>query len=322
MASTGGCGNSTTNSLPRPSPGLEAVTVPPCSATRLRTMARPSPKPPCERSSDCRFCTNRSNTRSSSSGLHPDALVLDADPHASVAQFRGEHDPGLGVAVLGGVRQQVGQHLREARRIGVDHQAPGGNRDVQDLPLPLEDRARQLDGTAGDLGQFDPFLPKFDLPVRDPRDVEQVVDEPHQALDLSLDDVLLARRLILEAHQLQRRQDRRQRIAQLVAEHGQELVLGQRRGLRPHARLFEFPCLAARACTVRSTSARAASSARASSSASRACSRASLSSPRATRSSTARAEHAGQQRHEGPEGVDGLAFSGGPDEDQDDPGAE
>ena len=44
--------------------------------------------------------------------------------------------------------------------------------------------------------------------------------------------LLLDAALAAQLHQLQRGQDRRERIAQLVAEHGQELVLGAVRRLR------------------------------------------------------------------------------------------
>jgi hypothetical protein len=53
------------------------------------------------------------------------------------------------------------------------------------------------------------------------------VAEVNQVRDLTLDDRLLAHRGLIatHAHELHRREDRRERIAQLVAEHRQELVL-------------------------------------------------------------------------------------------------
>ena len=45
--------------------------------------------------------------------------------------------------------------------------------------------------------------------------------------NLSLDDVLLARLLAAQTQQLKRGQNRRERISQLVSEHGQELVFGR-----------------------------------------------------------------------------------------------
>ena len=55
-------GSFTTKRLPRPSPSLAAVIVPPCSSTRPLASARPMPRPPAERSSaDC-SCANIVNT--------------------------------------------------------------------------------------------------------------------------------------------------------------------------------------------------------------------------------------------------------------------
>ena len=58
--------------------------------------------------------------------------------------------------------------------------------------------------------------------------IEQVVDEPHHVSDLSLEHLALALEdlRIAQLHQLERGHGRRQRVAQLVPEHGEELVLG------------------------------------------------------------------------------------------------
>ena len=81
---------------------------------------------------------------------------------------------------------------------------------------------------ASDLGSSTGSRCELDLAARDARDVEQVVDQARQVPHLALDDRALAFAGVdaAQAHQLQRGQDRRQRVAQLVAEHGQELVLG------------------------------------------------------------------------------------------------
>jgi hypothetical protein len=58
--------------------------------------------------------------------------------------------------------------------------------------------------------------------------VEQVVDHARQVRDLALDDATLPPlvRTVAPGHDLERSDDGRERIAQLVAEHGEELVLG------------------------------------------------------------------------------------------------
>ena len=70
----------------------------------------------------------------------------------------------------------------------------------------------------------------LDHAARDARDLEQVVDQAHEMVHLALHDVCdLRRRGIGRAARILSRceagEQRRQRIAQLVAERGQELVL-------------------------------------------------------------------------------------------------
>ncbi len=67
------------------------------------------------------------------------------------------------------------------------------------------------------------------LSLRDARDVEQIVDEADHVLRLPLDDRLRPQRLLgPRLHALQDEDavaDRRERIAQLVREHAQEVIL-------------------------------------------------------------------------------------------------
>ena len=95
------------------------------------------------------------------------------------------------------------------------------------LPL-LEQRAGALDRRRDDVADFDRVPAKVDLAAGNPRDVEQIVDQPHQVAHLPVDDrpFALGAGIAAQRHQLQRRQDGRERIPQLVAEHRQELVLG------------------------------------------------------------------------------------------------
>ena len=72
------------NSLPVPGPSLRAETDPPCSSTRLRTIVRPMPRPPCERSSACRSCTNRSKMCGSISGAMPIPVSRTDSTHLAI----------------------------------------------------------------------------------------------------------------------------------------------------------------------------------------------------------------------------------------------
>ena len=97
----------------------------------------------------------------------------------------------------------------------------------------LNQRRDGLDRFRDGIAQRDPLDVQLHLAARHARDVEQIVDEPRQVDELPLDDLLLARELRAAAHldEVQRSDDRRQRIAQLVAEHREKLVLGARRPL-------------------------------------------------------------------------------------------
>jgi hypothetical protein len=140
---------------------------------------------------------------------------------------RAQAHPAARFGIAGRIGEQVRYHLRHAHRIAVAPQA-GLNLGFKMVGTLLEQRAGHLDRLAQHLRQGGAFDAQHDLAARDARDVEQVVHQAHQVLDLALDDLALARMGVLaaHAHQLQRGDDRRQRVAQLVAQHRQELVLG------------------------------------------------------------------------------------------------
>src|SRR4051812_39034002 len=68
-----------------------------------------------------------------------------------------------------------------------------------------------------------------ELAARDARDVEEIVDEPRHLVDLAVDHRArpfeLRREAALLGEQRDRVADRRERVAQLVRQHGEELVL-------------------------------------------------------------------------------------------------
>ncbi len=78
----------------------------------------------------------------------------------------------------------------------------------------------------------------------DPRDVEQVVDHPHHVLDLPLhhavDAVKRRPGIPGQPHQLEAGAQRRERVAQLVRERGEEFVLTPVGVAQAFARLHLF----------------------------------------------------------------------------------
>ena len=127
----------------------------------------------------------------------------------------------------------------EPGRVAVDAKAVPWHVHLQRVVPLFEQRAGHLDRFRDHLGHLDDLGLELDAAAGDAGDVEQVVDQPREMVHLALDDgaFALRTRLAAQLHQLQRREDRRQRIAQLVSEHRQELVLRAVGTLRGHAQV-------------------------------------------------------------------------------------
>ena len=87
-----------------------------------------------------------------------------------------QRDVAAGVGVLRGVGQQIREHLRESR-VAVDDQRLVRDPDLEVVLLAVEQRARDLDRLRDRVAQIDGRPLELDLAARDPRDVEQVVDQ-------------------------------------------------------------------------------------------------------------------------------------------------
>src|SRR3954462_3015381 len=155
------------------------------------------------------------------------AVVADGDDDLVALAPAGEGDPPARVRVLRGVGEQVREHLGEPHRIAVDDETRGGNVERKVMAVLLEERTRDLDGLPDHFVELDRRSLELDLPPRDPGNVEEIVDQPGEVPDLPLDDGALVDGdvAVAQADELERRHDGRERIAQLVAEHGEELVL-------------------------------------------------------------------------------------------------
>src|SRR3569833_1364719 len=91
----------------------------------------------------------------------------------------------------------------------------------------IDERRRDLDRLRDRVAQIDLLRLQHDLAAAHLGHVEESVDEVHHVIDLALDHRVLARErgIAAQLDQLERGHDRRERVAQLVAEHRQELVL-------------------------------------------------------------------------------------------------
>ena len=154
----------------------------------------------------------------------------DADLHLAVRSSRGgDVDVRAVGRELRCIRQQIADHLREPDHVAVDLQRLRRRIDRHRLPPCGDHRPRGLERALDDI-LCDQALPlQLDLVAGDARDVQQVVDEAREMRGLPLQDAahLPDGRRLVGARAKNRRdvEDRRERIAQLVRQHREELVL-------------------------------------------------------------------------------------------------
>ena len=226
-------GSATRNS--EPAPGAGAASPRPC-----RRAARPGGAPasgrrrgrPALRSSERLPCSNSSNMCGSSSASMPMPLsrTLMHAPGPGAASARRSIAPPSSVylaALLSRLAttcdepREVAAQPRPARRAAAA--CSWWRRAVDERPrasrCACATTARRSSGSRL----------QRDLALADARDVEQVLDQARQLRDLAVGDVGGPGQLRLgrrePADHLERGADRRERVAQLVREHRQELVL-------------------------------------------------------------------------------------------------
>ena len=170
----------TTNSLPRPRPSL-------CAVDRA---AVHFDDPLHEREADAEAAAR---APAGAIGLaehveHPrqhlrvdaHAGVRDADHGLVAVAAEGDRDRLARLAVLCAVVQQVGEHLREPRAVGVARR-PAAPRRVTVTDCPAVPSTGSLVSTASLIAAARSIgsQRRLHLAGRDARDVEQVVDQPH-----------------------------------------------------------------------------------------------------------------------------------------------
>ena len=127
--------------------------------------------------------------------------------------------------VLDRVRDEIGDDLIDAHRIGFDDQRVfgkcGAQRDVLLVGQRLHDRER----LPREVAQIEVLFLEHDLSGGDARQIEQVVHQPREMTRLALDEL---RMLVIEMPvfvvHLRREENRAERIAQLVSEDGEEPI--------------------------------------------------------------------------------------------------
>ena len=162
-------------------------------------------------------------------------LGRDADPGVADAQYRvtafhvrGHRDLSTARRELHRIVQHVREHLYEAGRIAVNPDRRRRRLHIESMLGSLCEGHRAFQRDLYQIRQPHTLAAEPDLVRRNPRHIEQVLDQADELFHLPLDDGACVRRdqrgdILLQPFQCE--SNRRQRIAQLVSERRQELVL-------------------------------------------------------------------------------------------------
>ena len=158
-----------------------------------------------------------------------DAVVAHMDQHIRFITLDLDVDPAIRVSVFGGIREQVFHNLNQPVTVSIDWNGLLRQVHAQLLVLALDHGPHRLDRIEHLLAQHQTLAAQLDLALGDARDIEQVIDQSGHVPQLALAHGHCLPgsgfRLHSPAQQTDRIANRRQRIAQLVRQHRQELIL-------------------------------------------------------------------------------------------------
>src|SRR5262249_42746779 len=141
----------------------------------------------------------------------------------------GQADAPARLGIFAGVVEQVGHDLGQAGGGGVHDGRPGRQLDGQGVSGGFDVGPAGLQGVVGGGGQVQALPGQVDLARGDARHVHEVVDQPRQVVDLAVQhgEGLGGGGGVAEAQaeDLHGVADGGQGVAQLVGEHGEEVVL-------------------------------------------------------------------------------------------------
>ena len=160
---------------------------------------------------------------------HADAGVPHRDHGFAAASLRDQPDAAAGLGELGGVAQEIRHRLRQPDRIGVEVDRLVGQHNSELLAAGLHERAARLDRRAKHGREVHTLCAQVEAIAGDPGHIDQIVDEPghlpHLALDRGKRPLRFRRERVLAVQDLDGVTYGRQRVAQLVRQYRQELVL-------------------------------------------------------------------------------------------------
>ena len=216
------------NSLPFPSPALRASMRPPCSASTRRTSVSPRPRPPLVRASELSTCVKRSKMFSSISGARPmpvSRTLKTASPWScvSVSSIR---PPGL--VYLAAFSSRLEMTCSNRTRIAVDAHGGVGQRERQRVPQRsargrAASAASRAMATRSMGSRRSSMLPRLMRATSSSSSTSRT----RFCVCRSIISMQLRRGhgLVGALQQMDGMHDRRERVPQLMGEHGQELVL-------------------------------------------------------------------------------------------------
>ncbi len=158
-----------------------------------------------------------------------DAVVAHADHHVVELAFCGDLDAPLPFGVLGRVEDEVLEDLLQAHAVGDDPERLLRKLHDHLVPADLDLALAGLDRVANLVVDVERLAAQLDGPARDPRDIQQVLDQARHLRHLAVHRLEQRLRSLgldfLGAQHVNRGAHGCQRVAQLVGEGRQEFVL-------------------------------------------------------------------------------------------------
>ena len=199
-------------------------------------MARPSPRPPCARSSACGPCTKRSKTRGSISAAMPIAGVAHAQHRPSSPSRVADDRDASARAACTWRRWSAGSRPPAPAAPGRRRPAVPlrGTSTLQRVRALLEQRARHLDRLRDDVGELDDApscsstLPRVIRDTSSRSSTSRIRCATWRSMTVRSRSSCASPRSFISCSAVRIGDER---VAQLVTEHRQELVLGAVGGL-------------------------------------------------------------------------------------------
>ena len=195
-------------------------------------------------------CAKSSKACGQEVGVDPLTAVLDGDLQRLGHAAHADRDDARLKSELCGVDDEVGECLSEPARVAAHIEPLVRHIDIEAMLAGVDLLVAARHRTLHDALDRHAFAHERDLPLRRARHVDQFLHQATEPADLALEDLAQAdqdRVAVLDRAQHTRRiGDGRQRIAQLVREHRQELTLatfGEPQGLGALGKVL-LECLA------------------------------------------------------------------------------